>query len=173
MNGSLFLWLDATADNPSTSSFPPKGTTRHYTPSQMSTRDNFRVYGPGESRLHEKDVDFSTEQTFCRHACAVCFTGVSIQVIDGKVIPNFLKCCSICHLVWYCSQECQRKHWKGGHKKVCRPELKIHKSAERKQAKKQAKAAAEVRHTMMLEEGITPILPRACPSPPEELEEVD
>ena len=30
-----------------------------------------------------------------------------------------LKQCSVCHAVAYCSTECQKLHWKAGHKKVC------------------------------------------------------
>jgi tetratricopeptide (TPR) repeat protein len=29
-------------------------------------------------------------------------------------------CCARCHLVYYCSAECQGKHWKQGHKAVCK-----------------------------------------------------
>lgn len=28
--------------------------------------------------------------------------------------------CSRCHVVSYCSRECQTIHWKGGHKQTCR-----------------------------------------------------
>lgn len=31
-----------------------------------------------------------------------------------------LKVCTSCGLGWYCSVACQRAHWKGGHKEVCR-----------------------------------------------------
>ena len=30
-----------------------------------------------------------------------------------------LQKCSKCQAVWYCSKECQTKHWKGGHKAMC------------------------------------------------------
>jgi hypothetical protein len=30
-----------------------------------------------------------------------------------------LEKCSKCQAVWYCSKECQRKHWKSGHKAMC------------------------------------------------------
>jgi TPR repeat protein len=30
-----------------------------------------------------------------------------------------LKPCSRCKVVFYCGEECQRKHWKEGHKAVC------------------------------------------------------
>jgi hypothetical protein len=37
----------------------------------------------------------------------------------GKRKDN-LKCCSKCHLAYYSSRECQGKHWKASHKKLCR-----------------------------------------------------
>jgi hypothetical protein len=30
-----------------------------------------------------------------------------------------LQCCSACKQAWYCSQECQKRDWGAGHKKVC------------------------------------------------------
>ena len=30
--------------------------------------------------------------------------------------------CSRCKKFWYCCKDCQRKHWKNGHKKECIPE---------------------------------------------------
>jgi tetratricopeptide (TPR) repeat protein len=35
--------------------------------------------------------------------------------------PNPPKRCGRCSCAFYCSIECQRKHWRGGHKKSCRP----------------------------------------------------
>ena len=29
------------------------------------------------------------------------------------------KKCSVCRSAWYCTSECQRRHWKAGHKKAC------------------------------------------------------
>jgi len=31
------------------------------------------------------------------------------------------KYCSVCKVIWYCSPDCQRAHWKNGHKQACRP----------------------------------------------------
>ena len=53
-------------------------------------------------------------------------------------VPGILqhKPCGKCKITFYCSTECQKKHWKGGHKKHCKtPE-------ERSVAKAQAEAAA-------------------------------
>lgn len=39
------------------------------------------------------------------------------DAVESKV--KDFKLCSRCRCVAYCSRECQGKHWKGGHKKVC------------------------------------------------------
>ena len=36
--------------------------------------------------------------------------------------PNDLKSCGRCHAAFYCSRECQMKHWGSGHKKACKKE---------------------------------------------------
>jgi hypothetical protein len=41
------------------------------------------------------------------HPCASCGAG-------GKLMT-----CSLCKKVWYCSRDCQRKHWKASHKREC------------------------------------------------------
>ena len=46
--------------------------------------------------------------------CAFC--GASEGSIPGIVIHKF---CSKCKMTYYCSVECQKKHWKGSHKKYC------------------------------------------------------
>jgi len=38
----------------------------------------------------------------------------------GSMPTNTLKKCSACKRVLYCSKECQSRHWKEGHKKVCK-----------------------------------------------------
>ena len=44
--------------------------------------------------------------------CAACgsFEGITLKH----------KVCSNCKSVYYCSQECQRVHWKNGHKEQCK-----------------------------------------------------
>lgn len=38
----------------------------------------------------------------------------------GKTEPEVkLSCCSACKSAWFCSQECLKQAWKGGHKKIC------------------------------------------------------
>jgi ankyrin repeat protein len=46
--------------------------------------------------------------------CEVC--GITAQEKNKKA----LKRCSGCGLVCYCDQDCQRKHWKNGHKETCK-----------------------------------------------------
>mmetsp|Transcript_41825 Transcript_41825/g.53893 ORF Transcript_41825/g.53893 Transcript_41825/m.53893 type:complete len:121 (-) Transcript_41825:319-681(-) len=47
-----------------------------------------------------------------RQSCEFCSS------LYGNIV---LKACSRCRLVFYCSKECQTKHWKSGHKKLCIP----------------------------------------------------
>mmetsp|Transcript_26462 Transcript_26462/g.62987 ORF Transcript_26462/g.62987 Transcript_26462/m.62987 type:complete len:171 (-) Transcript_26462:1307-1819(-) len=49
----------------------------------------------------------SSTSSASQHKCPVCTKPAS-------------KRCSRCHQVWYCSTDCQKRHWKiGGHKQVC------------------------------------------------------
>ena len=41
---------------------------------------------------------------------------------DDKIAPKF-KYCAKCKYARYCSKECQRMHWKNGHKEACAPLL--------------------------------------------------
>ena len=100
-----------------------------------------RRYGPGENSLYDDNLDVSKEQAPYEDQCALCFTGISMIITDdGYVFIEDMKCCTICRLAFYCSKECQTKHWKAGHKKVCKPGLGVSKSKERKRGKKKAKA---------------------------------
>mmetsp|Transcript_52007 Transcript_52007/g.153475 ORF Transcript_52007/g.153475 Transcript_52007/m.153475 type:complete len:180 (-) Transcript_52007:114-653(-) len=47
--------------------------------------------------------------------CAGCGKTASQAEVDGKP----LKQCARCKAVAYCSQDCQRRDWKAGHKRVC------------------------------------------------------
>ena len=59
---------------------------------------------------------------------------------DGYIFIDDMKCCTIFRLTFYCSKECQTKHWKAGHTKVCKPALGVPKSKERTRSKKKAKS---------------------------------
>ena len=37
--------------------------------------------------------------------------------VCNKVAENK---CTACKLIFYCNKECQKKHWKGGHKFECK-----------------------------------------------------
>lgn len=45
--------------------------------------------------------------------CAMCGAAAAM---DRKH-----KSCARCKVTWYCSNKCQKKHWKGDHKQHCRP----------------------------------------------------
>ena len=47
--------------------------------------------------------------------------------VDGK---KAFAVCGGCHVPMYCSKECQRLHWNGGHKKICKAARKKRENAE-------------------------------------------
>jgi hypothetical protein len=61
--------------------------------------------------------------------CATCGT--------PKTTRRPLHACSQCHTTHYCNRDCQMKHWKAGHKRVC----KRLKAAAEAQAEKKASLA--------------------------------
>jgi hypothetical protein len=57
-----------------------------------------------------------------KHACAMC--GATSKKDEGEGSSNGgkagkLKKCSGCGAKRYCSSECQKAHWKAGHKAEC------------------------------------------------------
>ena len=46
--------------------------------------------------------------------CSYC--GATEGSVDGSPVH---KTCGRCQATFYCGQECQKKHWRGGHKHVC------------------------------------------------------
>lgn len=69
-----------------------------------------------ENRLHFE----SSEQMwrFVDHTrqCRCCG-----QVLASTYSSVKLMSCGACKVVHYCNRECQKRHWKAGHKAVCRP----------------------------------------------------
>jgi hypothetical protein len=65
------------------------------------------VFGPKVSKLPAVKAVLKAERK-----CACC----------GKRLRNGEKYykCSKCKLVYYCGPECQKQHWRNGHKEVCR-----------------------------------------------------
>jgi len=59
-----------------------------------------------KQRLADKEANGHTAVASPLKPCAVCGGGG-------------LKACALCKKVWYCSIECQRKHWKAWHKVEC------------------------------------------------------
>ena len=58
----------------------------------------------------------STAKDPSKKSCAQC--GSTKSSVEGK---KKLLTCSQCKFTYYCSSECQKKHWKeGGHKKICK-----------------------------------------------------
>lgn len=56
-------------------------------------------------RVLDEVEEWSTDNERKRD-CAVCHKPAS-------------KSCSLCKVTWYCSRDCQKKDWKGGHKEKC------------------------------------------------------
>ena len=42
-----------------------------------------------------------------------------IRVCASCATAGAKKKCSVCMSAWYCNGECQKRHWKAGHKKAC------------------------------------------------------
>jgi SET domain/MYND finger len=70
-----------------------------------ATAKQFEVYGETNS----KKVKF--EPLAGKGGCAVC----------QAVLAGPLKSCTQCKAVSYCSRNCQKEDWKGGHREYCRP----------------------------------------------------
>jgi hypothetical protein len=41
---------------------------------------------------------------------------------DSPIPTGEKKCCARCKVNYYCSRDCQKAHWKAGHKLMCRPD---------------------------------------------------
>jgi len=48
--------------------------------------------------------------------CSCCGQILAINSIKGKLLS-----CGTCKTTHYCDRACQKRHWKNGHKSVCRP----------------------------------------------------
>mmetsp|Transcript_23591 Transcript_23591/g.55878 ORF Transcript_23591/g.55878 Transcript_23591/m.55878 type:complete len:183 (+) Transcript_23591:156-704(+) len=75
----------------------------------MSTdqEEDTKLTAAGENTSAVSSTSPSASASASQHKCPVCAKPAS-------------KRCSRCHQVWYCSTDCQKRHWKvGGHKQVC------------------------------------------------------
>ncbi len=74
----------------------------------MGSNHNVRPAGGGAMGV----VDDRMVKALARQTCATCSrapdTGAALLV------------CGRCRVVFYCGQECQRKHWKAGHNALCK-----------------------------------------------------
>lgn len=70
-----------------------------------ATAIQFDVYGEKNSQK----VKFQPLAN--KEACAVC----------QAVFVGRLKCCTQCKAIYYCSRNCQKEDWRGGHREACRP----------------------------------------------------
>lgn len=83
---------------------------------QLRLQQQQRVQAEKESRIERLiqsgilSKELPTEKT----ACAQC--GAKQQKDDPA---KALMVCSACKSVWYCSRDCQKVHYKAGHKRVC------------------------------------------------------
>ena len=105
--------------------------------------DNFRydedtsVVWPGQSRFAKQDVDADVPEFKDLPQCNVC--GVVNRIWDRPdriLVRNQLFKCTRCLKTYYCSKECQKKHWPT-HKRECNKEYKRRKNIT-KQMSKQA-----------------------------------
>ena len=95
--------------------------------------------GPLQHRLYDDNLDVSDEQAPYEE-CALCYVGLCTVCFDDYVWFEPMKVCSICRLAFYCSKECQVKHWRAGHRKVCDKSLGVSGSSARAEGKAKAKA---------------------------------
>ena len=73
------------------------------------------------------------------HSCAHC--GAE-KALDGKK----LRVCSRCKCTWYCGAECQKTHWRAGHKNHCREISRTMRASRRENGlKTQSQAALDLR----------------------------
>ncbi len=101
--------------------------------------------GPGKGRVYGPEED-----TPWRNFCANCYAGVvtyrrEADVMEGgqqqtnqqqpilTVICRPRYNCSLCKMVWYCDQHCQKQHW-AYHRKVCEASMPNNKE-QRREAK--------------------------------------
>ena len=70
--------------------------------------------------------------------CGNCSTG------EGNESAPKLSACARCSLVYYCSKECQRAHWKANHKLRCISKADRARQQDPREAHKDASAAASV-----------------------------
>jgi hypothetical protein len=66
--------------------------------------------------LHKPDV-LKKNRTNCRQQLV---KSIRCFCCGETRSENDLSRCSGCRLAYYCNKKCQKKHWKNGHKKVCK-----------------------------------------------------
>ncbi|KAK3249693.1 hypothetical protein CYMTET_40885 [Cymbomonas tetramitiformis] len=94
----------------------PPGTTQGLAPLK---RVHAVPAGPG---VHPAVMDQALEQLrVSGSSCDQCGRQRGGKGVASGGEEVNLRMCQRCKRVWYCSAECQRAAWKGGHKRNCRP----------------------------------------------------
>mmetsp|Transcript_12388 Transcript_12388/g.14937 ORF Transcript_12388/g.14937 Transcript_12388/m.14937 type:complete len:210 (-) Transcript_12388:159-788(-) len=76
----------------------------------MEIRRRYKLYMKATTKQLGKHIPWT-------HMCGYC---KRIGVIDHESLPTQgLLRCSGCRMVWYCNKDCQKLHWKQGHKEEC------------------------------------------------------
>ena len=73
-----------------------------------------KVLASYTSFLSNLDTFKQRDQPKHRNMCRLCS-----KTAEEAAIPK-LRLCAGCKMARYCSKECQKKDWKGGHKKICK-----------------------------------------------------
>ena len=77
----------------------------------MEIRKRYKSHMKAFQRKIGKDVPWTQMCGHCKR----------IGVIDHETTPEGgLLRCGGCRMVWYCNKDCQKAHWKQGHKEECK-----------------------------------------------------
>lgn len=95
-----------------------------------------------EMRAAGEATSRKTEVEMCDNCGKVQARAEEGSDTHSKELKKRLQRCSRCFGVKYCSRECQREHWKAGHKKTCVPVTGGVEEAER--AAKEARSPGEI-----------------------------
>jgi hypothetical protein len=99
---------------------PPVSSTPTSTINTSTSNNNNELL---HQRVHQPQYRAASVTRYCaRPGCAVVGRGNTNNSNDSNdsTIP-ILRQCGRCRTVWYCSRDCQSRHWSLGHRQSCRP----------------------------------------------------